>query len=49
LLSFHSLSEGRRRSKIDIWSGARISAFFLGLAGNGRVIQLEADLGFRHD
>jgi hypothetical protein len=54
LLSFHSLSERRRRSKIDIWPGAPIAAFswvriFLGLAGNGRAIELEADLGFRHD
>jgi hypothetical protein len=46
LLSFHSLSERRRRSKIDIWARRRI---FLGLAGNGRAIELGAGLGFRHD
>jgi hypothetical protein len=44
LLSFHSLSERRRRSKIDIWPGA-----LFGLAGNGWAIELGADLGFRHD
>jgi hypothetical protein len=48
LLSFHSLSERRRRSKIDIWPGANFR-IFLGLAGNGRAIEHEADLGFSHD
>ena len=39
----HSLSERPRRSKIDIWTGA-LFPHFLGLAGNGRAIELEADL-----
>jgi hypothetical protein len=48
LLSFHSLSERRRSSgKIDIWPG--FFRLFLGLAGNVRAIELEADHGFRHD
>ena len=39
IASFHSLSERRRRSKIDIWTGA-LFPHFLGLAGNGRAIDL---------
>jgi hypothetical protein len=45
VLSFHSLSERCRRSKIDIWPGA-LFPHFLGL---GRAIELEADVGFRYD
>jgi hypothetical protein len=49
IASFHSPSERRRRGKIDISPGAQISAFL----GLGRQwpspVDLEADLGFRHD
>jgi len=40
MLSFHSLSERPRRSKIDIWAGA-IFPHFLGLGRHGRAIELE--------
>jgi hypothetical protein len=46
LLSFRSLSERRRRSKIDVWPGAHFP-FFVRPAVHGRAIELEADLGFR--
>ena len=39
----HSLSERPRRSKIDIWTGA-LFPHFLGLAGNGRAIDLRRTL-----
>jgi len=45
LLSFHSLSE---RHCTDRYL-ARACFRILGLAGNDRAIELEADLGFRHD
>jgi hypothetical protein len=33
----------------DRYLARSYSALFLGLAGNGRAIELEADHGFRHD
>jgi hypothetical protein len=49
IIAFLSLlPERRRRSKIDIWPCAYFR-ILLGLAGNGRAIELEADLGFRQD
>ena len=48
IIAFLSLALGAPSHKIDIWPGA-YSRIFLGLAGNGRAIELEAALGFRHD
>ena len=45
---FLSLALGAPSHEIDIWPGA-LFRIFLGLAGNGRAIELEADPGFRHD
>ena len=44
-----SLSERRRSSKIDIRPGALFPHYLELGHGNGRAIELEADLGFRHD
>ena len=46
IVSFHSLSERRRTRSI---SGPAPICIFLGVADNGRAIELEADPGFRHD
>jgi hypothetical protein len=48
ITAFLSLALGAPSHKIDIWPGAYVRNF-LGLAGNGRAIELEADLGFHHD